>query len=107
MTKVVISPAARKDLQEIGDYIALKLHNKAAARNLIGRIHRAVTALKQFPESGAPLRFPAIQMQYRYLICGNYMIFYHLSDESACVDRILYGRRDYLSILFSDELSEE
>ena len=35
------------------------------------------------------------------------MIFCHLSGESACIDRILYGRRDYLSILFGNELTEE
>ena len=35
------------------------------------------------------------------------MIFCHLSGESACIDRILYGRWDYLSILFGDELTEE
>ena len=27
--------------------------------------------------------------------------------EEVIVDRILYGRRDYLSILFGEELTEE
>ena len=27
--------------------------------------------------------------------------------EEVMVDRILYGRRDYLSILFGEELTEE
>ena len=107
MTKIVFSPAAKKDLVEIGDYVAFKLQNKTAARNLIERIRKTVFALKQFPESGAPLEYAVPHVLYRYLICGNYMIFYHLSGENACIDRILYGRRDYLSILFGDELTEE
>ena len=107
MTKVVFSPEARKDLLEIGDYVAFKLHNKAAARNLIGKIRTTVLTLQQFPESGTPLDYVGPHILYRYLICGNYMIFYHVSDDRACVDRILYGRRDYLSILFGDELREE
>ena len=107
MTNVVFSPAAKNDLVEIGDYVAFKLQNKTAARNLIDRIQKTVLALKQFPESGAPLDYAMPHVLYRYLICGNYMIFYHLSGESACIDRILYGRRDYLSILFGDELTEE
>ena len=107
MTKVVFSPAAKKDLVEIGDYVAFKLQNKTAAKNLLQRIEKTVLTLKQFPESGAPLEYAAPHILYRYLICGNYMIFYHLSNETACIDRILYGRRDYLAILFGDELTEE
>jgi len=107
MAKIVFSPEARRDLLEIGDYIAFKLHNKSAARNLIGRIQKTVLVLREFPETGTPLQYATPHILYRYLICGNYMIFYHLSEDTACIDRILYGRRDYLSILFGDELREE
>lgn len=107
MANIVFSPEARRDLLEIGDYVAFKLHNKSAARKLIGRIQKSVLVLQKFPEFGSPLDYTGPHILYRYLICGNYMIFYHLSDEHVCVDRILYGRRDYLSILFGDELSEE
>lgn len=31
------------------------------------------------------------------------MIFYHISGETVWIDRILYGRRDYLAILFGNE----
>lgn len=107
MANIVFSPEARKDLLEIGDYIAFKLHNKGAARSLMDRIQKTVLVLQQFPESGTLLSFAGPHLMYRYLICGNYMIFYHLADDHVCIDRILYGRRDYLSILFGDEFSEE
>lgn len=35
------------------------------------------------------------------------MAFYHVHNEEVMVDRILYGRRDYLSILFGEELCDD
>lgn len=35
------------------------------------------------------------------------MIFYHISMEAVHIDRILYGRRDYLSILFGEQLCDD
>ena len=104
MAKVVFTHLAREDLVEAGDYIAQRLHNRPAARNLIRKIQTAVKTLELFPCSGTPLDAADVQVLYRYLICGNYMIFYHISDDTVWIDRILYGRRDYLSILFGSEL---
>lgn len=107
MAKIVVSSEARKDLTDIGDYIAYKLRNKTAAKNMLDRIRIVVMSLKQFPESGTPLDLPNLNNVYRYLVCGSYMVFYHLSENMAYVDRILYARRDYLSLLFGDELAAE
>ena len=105
MAKVVFTPQAKRDLTEIGDYIAFQLRNKAAARRVISGIRKTVTQLETFPESGTPL--PWDHVTYRYLVSGSYMIFYHLNGTVPCVDRILYGRRDYLALLFGDQLTEE
>lgn len=35
------------------------------------------------------------------------MAFYHIQRDTAVVDRILYGRRDYLAILFGNQLDKE
>lgn len=107
MAKILFSPEARRDLAETGDYIAFKLHNKAAARSLVSQIQAVVLSLGQFPESGTPLSFSGPQIVYRYLVCGSYMIFYHLSENAVHIDRILYGRRDYLSVLFGEERNDE
>lgn len=107
MAEVVFTPLARQDLVETGDYIARQLCNRTAARNLMRRIQAAVQMLEQFPSSGTPLEVSGVHILYRYLICGNHMIFYHISGETVWIDRILYGRRDYLTILFGNELPEE
>ena len=107
MTEILFSPEAQRDIMEIGDYIAYQLHNTSAARSLIARIEQAILSLAQFPESGLLLSFPGLTIPYRHLTCGNYLIFYHLSEGAVQIDRILYGRRDYLSILFGEELENE
>lgn len=107
MAKVKISPLARADMREIGDYISRELRNPGAALRMIQRFREAIKQLTEFPEIGAPLLAAGKQRPlYRYLICGSYMIFYHLSEDSVMVDRVLYGRRDYLALLFGDQLED-
>lgn len=108
MANVILSPMAKVDMLEIGDYISRVLQNPSAAHHQIQRFRETILPLGDFPEMGTPLPAPGRQSPaYRYLVCGNYMIFYHLSDASVLVDRILYGRRDYLALLFSDQLRED
>ena len=108
MAKLVISPLARADMREIGDYISQKLRNPDAALRMIRRFREVMSPLREFPESGAPLLAAGKQSApYRYLICGSYLIFYHVADDAVYIDRVLYGRRDYMAILFSDQLEEE
>jgi plasmid stabilization system protein ParE len=46
-----------------------------------------------------------MKTDYRYLVCGNYLIFYKIEGDAVSVYRVLNGSRDYLPILFTDELS--
>ena len=108
MTKVVISPLARMDMQGIGDYISRELRNPGAALRMIQRFRKTIEPLSRFPEMGSPLLAHGKQnAPYRFLVCGNYMIFYHVDHESVMIDRILYGRRDYMALLFGDQLEDE
>ena len=108
MAKVVISPLAKADMREIGDYIRRELKNPTAAVSMIRRFRTAIDSLRDFPESGAPLLPPdKPRCPYRFLVCGNYLIFYHTDGAAVMVDRVLYGRRDYMALLFGDALEEE
>lgn len=108
MAKLIVSPMARADMRDIGDYISQKLRNPGAALRMIRRFREAMSPLREFPESGAPL-LPAGKQSapYRYFVCGSYLIFYHVADDAVYINRVLYGRRDYMAILFSDQLDEE
>lgn len=108
MDKLIVSPLARSDMREIGDYISRELRNPDAAFRMIRRFQDAMTPLREFPEMGSPLLMAGKQSApYRFLVCGSYLIFYHISSEAVYIDRVLYGRRDYLALLFGDQLEEE
>lgn len=103
-----VSPAAQQDLQGIRDYITLELDNSTAASNTVSRIARAIRSLGDFPDSGAPLASSIdVSTHYRYLVCGSYLIFYWHEGDDVYVMRILYGRRDYMKILFGEPQEKE
>lgn len=106
MIKLAYSPIAINDLEQIGDYIFYDLRNPTAARKTITSIQDAIDRLSTNPRIGTLLsvRYENIE-EYRYLICGNYLAFYRESEKQVYIDRILYGKRDYLYILFGE--SEE
>jgi plasmid stabilization system protein ParE len=36
---------------------------------------------------------------YRYMVIGNYLIFYTIGGDTVLVHRIIHGARDYLLLL--------
>lgn len=106
--KIHYSPESRRDLDGIWDYIVSDLQNRSAAERVINRIMDAVDPLKDFAEMGTPLSSIAdIGTDYRFLVSGNYMVFYRVQSNDVYIDRVLYGRSDYMSDLFKDLLREE
>lgn len=106
--KIHYSPESRRDLDDIWDYIVSELQNSSAAERVIDHIMDAVDPLKNFAEMGTPLSSIAdIGTDYRFLVSGNYMVFYRVQDNDVYIDRVLYGRSDYMSVLFKDLLREE
>ena len=105
--KIVYTDEARCDLDSIWDYIALDLQNQQAAERLVNKIMDRVDQLEDFAESGMLLSsISEVIGEERFLVCENYLIFYHTGKSVVTVDRVLYGRRDYLSVLF-DRTREE
>ena len=93
----------RHDLDDIWDYIVSELQNRVAAERVVDRILDAVERLKDFAEMGALLSSVAdVGGDYRFLVSVNYMVFYRVNGRDVFIDRVLYGRRDYLRVLFRD-----
>ena len=101
MAKLLISPAVYDDLLAIRSYIAKDLDSPKAAANTVDKIVKSINILVDFPLSGTPLEsiieFPN---DYRFIVSGNYISFYRFKDDTVFTDRILYGGRDYMKILF-------
>ena len=95
-------------MDDIWDYIVSELQNRSAAERVIDRIMDAVDQLQNFAEMGTPLSSIAdVGTDYRFLVSGNYMVFYRVQGSDVYIDRVLYGRSDFMSILFKDLLREE
>ena len=106
--KIHYSAQAQRDLDEIRDYMVADLCNPKAAERMVTRILDAVDQLADFSGIGAPLSSVAdTDADYRFLVTGSYLTFYRVHGNDVYVDRILYGRRDYLRILMGDQFETE
>lgn len=103
MSELHFAPEALFDLDSIWEYIAVDLENVRAARETVEHILDSVQRLTSFPHIGALLSSVAeVESDYRFIVCGSYLAFYRVVGEHVYIDRILYGARDYLRILFGD-----
>lgn len=98
---------ARRDLDAIWDHILLDLQNLPAAEHTVDSILNVIDQLESFAALGTPLSSIAhVNDDYRYLVSGSYMVFYRTDGSDIYIDRVLYGRRDYLRALLADEQAD-
>ena len=98
------SPEPLNDLQKIWRYISENLSNPIAAKNTVNGIMDCVDILKQFSKAGSTLKFSnGINSGYRFVQYKNYIAFYRISGNDVFVDRVIYGKSDYMKILFKDK----
>jgi plasmid stabilization system protein ParE len=105
LTKVKYAPEAQNDLVAIKTYIENDLENSIAAERVIKRIAKKGRLLETAPQIGTPLSsIIDIETDYRFLRAGNYLSFYRYVeyDNTCYIDRVLYIRRDYLTMLFGN-----
>ena len=101
--KIRVAPAALNDLKDIKSYIESDLLNPIAANHTIKRIIEDYSRLEFSPYMGTALsKKVPFDTDYRFIVSGNYLVFYKVDDEYISIYRILYGRRDYLKIIFDD-----
>lgn len=83
-------PAARADLIEIGDFIALD--NPARALSFVAEIEATMMTIAERPNS-----FPArneLAAGLRNARHGRYLIFFVTGDAGVQIVRVLHGARD-------------
>ena len=102
-----ISPLAWSDINGISEYISNDLKNSQVVKNILEGLLESISNLKNFPESN-PRLFVAgnIDSGYRYSLYKNYMCFYRICEKKIFVDRVLYAKSNYLSILFKEKLDK-
>ena len=100
--EVDITEPAENDLRDIVSYTSFDLSAPNAALNTLDSIEEAIKKLRIMPK-----KYPLVTdkrlaaLGYRKLIIKNYIVFFTVNEKPRIVDveRILYMRRDWLSIL--------
>ena len=73
-----------------------------AALELLDAFESGLMQLAEFPDPGAPPRYPALRARgYRVLIVEKYLFFYKVDHECKIVTihAAVDGRRDYLNLI--------
>lgn len=89
---------AQRDLQQIYDYVAREAPLRAEA--FIDRLLEAVESLDQYSERGSTPRDPVLRQRgYRYLVHGEFLIFYKVLSKQVRVYRVVRGKRAFAHLL--------
>ena len=93
-------PLFRNDLAEIAGYIALKLHNPAAADALIDAVEAAILERAACADAFEPYqrKRERIHPYYRIYV-KNYTVYYIVLDDVMEIHRILYNKRNASELL--------
>jgi toxin ParE1/3/4 len=88
---IVWTTAARRDVNEIWDFIEVR--NPDAAELVSSEILRTVEGLLQFPKRGKPGR---VRETRELVISGlPYVVVYLLAVENVVILRVLHGAQDW------------
>ena len=103
--KIRIVKPAQTEIREIYRYITEQLKNPAAARRLISLIDKEIQSLKENPGRFALVSDPYLASKgYRKIVVRNHLVFFIVREKEQVVSvmRVLYGRRDWMTLLKED-----
>jgi toxin ParE1/3/4 len=96
MSRVVQHDTARRELEDIIDYIAVR--SQSAARRLLDAVERAFALLADMPELGSPWLTSRPELaglrRWRPGRFKNYVIFYRPLADGIEVLHVVHGARD-------------
>lgn len=96
--RVNILSQAEEDIEEIIDFVFED--RPSAADSIFEKFQIAFSLLAKNPSAGRKARDKRLSLLgYRYLVVGNYLIFYRIKSNAVYVYRVLHGARNYTEIL--------
>lgn len=97
MMKLRFNPIVAEDLKNIKEHIAED--NEEMAVKTIQEIYTQFENIQQFPYMGADLaKRVSFRTDYRYVICGNYVVLYKIGKEYVEIYRVLNRFQDITKI---------
>jgi toxin ParE1/3/4 len=96
--KLLIFPAAKRDLKNVVDYV--NELSPEAAISLYDDIVKKIGSLSRMPQRCPLLKNPVLRAKgYRALKADKYVVFYVVNGKTVEIRRILQERRHYETIL--------
>jgi toxin ParE1/3/4 len=95
MLDLIVSESAKRDLIEIGNYIAH--NNPYQASRFIEKIKQKFPLLASRPKMGRVRN--EVLLGLRSIPFGRYVIFYRIQEKYLEIDRVLHSARDIKRIM--------
>ena len=96
MPRVVISPQAQADLDDIYDFIGRERHSPQAADHILGKVDEKSQLYAGQPELGEAR--PDLGVGLRIFLVSRYVVAYFPIDDGIEVVRVVDGARDFGSL---------
>ena len=100
--RLKMTDTAINDLREIALYIAEESQNKEIALRFIDELQSDCIKLKDHPNIGAyPMDRVLKSRGYRFLVHGEYLIFYSINEEekNVYIEAVFNSKKDYTRVL--------
>ncbi len=97
MIQLRINPIVSEDLKKIKEFIAED--NDEMAGRTIKEIYSHFEQIQEFPHLGANLsKRVSFQTDYKYVVCGNYVVLYKVGRERVEIYRVVNRYQDITQI---------
>ena len=97
--QVEYSKTAIRDLDRVWAEVFEASKDIETTEKYIEELLDKVEKKSDYPESGAPLYYENTFTGYYFVVFKAYLAFYRLEKETMLVDRVLFGKSDYMRIL--------
>ena len=99
---VITSRIAKRDIADIGKYIATESQSLEMAIKVVDEIERQILDLNQMPKRYALVSDERLsQKGFRSIPIKNYIIFYVVEEQAKTVNivGVLHNKRDWINLL--------
>ena len=97
--KVKYSKAAIRDLDRVWTEVFEASKSYDITEKYMNDLMDKVEAKADYPKSGSPLYYQDNFTGYYFVVFKAYLAFYRLVENVMLIDRVLFGRSDYMRYL--------
>lgn len=100
--KIIMTKSADYDLEQILDYITVKLCNPTAAANFANKMESCLDLLSEQPKMYTLSSQEYLNKKgYHKCVIDHYVMLYRINEDEqeVIIFRIFYGRQDYIKYL--------